>query len=136
MGGNVNSFERTRRDHSLETAEDYVELVDLLIKEKGEARAVDLAERLGVTPVVVSKTVKRLVREGYVTSEPYRSVFLTAKGKRLAEESERRHATVLEFLVALGVSRKIAEVDAEGIEHHVSKKTLQAMRDFLSRHTR
>ncbi len=136
MGGNVNRFERTRQDHSLETAEDYVELIDRLIQENGEARAVELAERLGVSPVTVGKTVKRLVREGYVTSEPYRSIFLTAKGKKLAEESERRHVTVLEFLVALGVSRKTAEIDAEGIEHHVSRQTLQAMREFLARHTR
>ncbi len=136
MGGNVNRFERTRQDHSLETAEDYVELIDRLIQESGEARAVDLAARLGVSPVTVGKTVKRLVREGYVTAEPYRSIFLTAKGKKLAEESERRHATVLEFLVALGVPPKTAEIDAEGIEHHVSKHTLQAMRSFLSRQTR
>jgi DtxR family manganese transport transcriptional regulator len=136
MGGNVNRFERTRQDHSLETAEDYVELIDRLIQEKGEARAVELAGRLGVSPVTVGKTVKRLVREGFVTSEPYRSIFLTVKGKKLAEESERRHVTVLEFLVALGVPPKTAEVDAEGIEHHVSKQTLQAMRDFLARQTR
>jgi DtxR family manganese transport transcriptional regulator len=136
MGGTVNRFDRTRQDHSLETAEDYVELIDRLIQEKGEARAVELAERLGVSPVTVGKTVRRLVREGYVTSEPYRSIFLTAKGKKLADESERRHATVLEFLVALGVSRKTAEIDAEGIEHHVSRQTLQAMREFLARHTR
>jgi DtxR family manganese transport transcriptional regulator len=128
----VNRFERTRQDHSLETAEDYVELIQRLIAEKGEARAVDLAERLGVSPVTVGKTVKRLVREGYVKTEPYRSIFLTSKGRKLAEASERRHAIVLEFLVALGVPPKTAENDAEGIEHHVSERTLDAMQSFLA----
>ena len=132
----MNRFERTRQDHSLETAEDYVELIARLIEETGEARAVDLAARLGVSPVTVGKTVRRLVREGYVKSEPYRSIFLTAKGKKLAEESERRHRTVLDFLRALGVPEKTAEADAEGIEHHVSKHTLQAMREYLARQTR
>ena len=133
MGGNVNRFERTRQDHSLETAEDYVELIARLIEEKGEARGVDLAERLGVSPVTVGKTVKRLVREGFVRAEPYRSVFLTDKGKRLAESARERHAVVLNFLVALGVPEKSAEADAEGIEHHVSKHTLDAMRRYLDR---
>jgi DtxR family manganese transport transcriptional regulator len=129
----VNRFERTRQDHSLETAEDYVELIALLIDETGEARAVDLASRLGVSPVTVGKTIKRLVREGFVTSEPYRSIFLTTKGKRLAKESEERHAVVLNFLLALGVPDKTAEIDAEGIEHHVSAETLAAMKRFAAR---
>lgn len=129
----MNRFERTRQDHSLETAEDYVELIARLIEETGEARAVDLASRLGVSPVTVGKTIKRLVREGYVTSEPYRSIFLTAKGKRLAKESEERHAIVLDFLISLGVPVKTAEADAEGIEHHVSAETLAAMKRFAAR---
>ena len=129
----MNRFQRTRQDHSLETAEDYVELIDRLIQEKGAARAVDLAARLGVSPVTGGKTVKRLVREGYVATQPYRSVHLTAKGRKLAQESECRHKAVYEFLVALGVSKKTAEIDAEGIEHHVSRQTLGAMRRFLAR---
>lgn len=128
----MNRFERTRLDHSLETAEDYVELIDRLINERGEARAVDLAARLGVSQVTVGKTVKRLIREGYVTSEPYRSIYLTPKGRKLAKESEARHNTVLEFLIAIGVPAQNAEADAEGIEHHVSKGTLEAMRRYLA----
>ncbi len=132
----VNRFERTRQDHSLETAEDYVELIDRLIRETGEARAVDLATRLGVSQVTVGKTIKRLIREGYVTSEPYRSIHLTEKGRRTAKESEARHQVVLEFLIALGVPEHTAETDAEGIEHHVSKSTLDAMRRYLASRTR
>jgi DtxR family manganese transport transcriptional regulator len=129
----VNRFQRTRQDHSLETAEDYVELIARLIEERGAARGVDLAERLGVSPVTVGKTIKRLVREGFVKAEPYRNVFLTDKGRRLAESSRERHSIVLDFLVALGVPEKSAEADAEGIEHHVSKHTLEAMRRYLKR---
>lgn len=126
----TNRFERTRQDHSRENAEDYVELIDALIRETGEARAVDLAERLGVSHVTVSKTVQRLQREGLVTSQPYRSIFLTDEGQKIALASRARHTLVLEFLKALGVSEETAEVDAEGIEHHVSKETLEAMRRF------
>lgn len=126
----MNRFRRTREDHSRELAEDYVELIDELQLEKGEARAVDLAERLGVSHVTVSRTVRRLVRDGYVLAEPYRSIFLTDEGRELAAASRSRHAQVVAFLLALGVPAEVAESDAEGIEHHVSQQTLEAMRRF------
>ncbi len=127
----ANGYRRTRSDHARETAEDYVELIDDLIRETGEARAADIARRLGVTHVTVSKTLSRLKRERLITSEPYRSIFLTPKGKRLADKSRQRHQLVLDFLLALGVPRPDAETDAEGIEHHISLKTLQAMKRFI-----
>lgn len=122
---------RTRKEHSQETAQDYAELIADLIEETGEARAIDLAHRLGVTHVTVSRTIQRLVRDGFVTTQPYRSIFLTDAGRALAEESRRRHETVCEFLKALGISEEIAESDAEGIEHHVSPETLAAFQKFL-----
>ena len=128
----ANRFRRTRQDHSRETAEDYVELIDALICERGEARSVDMAERLGISHVAVSKTIQRLQRDGLVTMQPYRSIFLTEKGKKLAASSRDRHALVHDFLVALGVPRDVAEEDVEGIEHHVSEETLAAMRKFLA----
>ena len=122
---------RTRSDHANEIAEDYVELIDDLITSRGEARAVDLARHLGVTQVTVTKTIERLKRDKLVISRPYRSIFLTSAGKRLARLTRERHETVYRFLLSLGVPRAEAEVDAEGIEHHLSPKTLQAMRRFL-----
>lgn len=108
-----------------------MELIDSLIKESGEARAVDLADALGISHVTVSKTVQRLQRDGYVKSQPYRSIFLTDKGTELAESVRSRHSLVRDFLVALGVDEENAETDAEGIEHHVSSQTLFAMKQFL-----
>lgn len=128
----MNRFQRTRDDHSRERAEDYVELIDALILEKGEARAVDMADRLGISHVSVSRTLQRLKRDGYVTMEPYRSVFLTEDGKALALAARERHSLVLMFLTRLGVPEQIADTDAEGIEHHVSNQTLEAMRRFMA----
>ncbi|AIE84061.1 manganese-binding transcriptional regulator MntR [Fimbriimonas ginsengisoli] len=127
----TNRFQRTRDDHSRERAEDYVELIDSLTHDKGEARAVDMADRLGISHVSVSRTLQRLKRDGYVTMEPYRSIFLTDKGKALAGAARERHDLVLRFLLALGVPAEVADTDAEGIEHHVSDETLAAMRKFL-----
>ena len=121
-------YDKARADNALELSADYVELIHDLIEEFSEARATDLAVRMGVSHVTVSKTLQRLVRDGYVTYRPYRSVFLTDKGKALATESKARHETALSFLLWLGVPPEVAAQDAEGIEHHLSQETLAALR--------
>jgi DtxR family manganese transport transcriptional regulator len=127
------SFERVRQAHQREVAEDYVELIADLIDVTGEARAVDLAERLGVTNATVNNTLNRLTREGLVTRQRYRSIFLTEAGRSMAEAARERHRLVRDFLLHLGVDAETAEIDAEGIEHHTSEKTLEALRRFLDR---
>jgi DtxR family manganese transport transcriptional regulator len=124
---------RTREEHSQELAQDYVEIIADLIATTGEARASDLARRLGVTHVTVGRTVQRLQRDGLVTALPYRSIFLTDSGRSLAEESRKRHMIVLDFLKSLGVPELVAHSDAEGIEHHVSRETLAAFCRHLGR---
>lgn len=121
------AHKRTRQAHLTETAQDYVEAVADLIDGKGEARVVDLARRLGVTHVTVTQTIGRLKKAGLLTSEPYRSIFLTPAGRAMAEDSRRRHEIVLAFLLAIGAPARAAHADAEGIEHHVSPETLAAM---------
>jgi DtxR family manganese transport transcriptional regulator len=129
-------FKRLRDAHQTELAEDYVELIAELIKKTGEARLVDLAECLGVSKPTVNGTIHRLQREGLVSSEPYRSIFLTEKGRGLAASSHERHRVVRELLVALGVDPETADADAEGIEHHVSEATLAAFRRHLAKSRR
>jgi DtxR family transcriptional regulator, manganese transport regulator len=127
------AFKRVRADHSAELAEDYVEMIADLIDERGEARCTDVAMRLGVANATVVKTLKRLQVMGLVTQEPYRAIFLTADGWKMAEDGKRKHALVEKFLLALGVSQETARIDSEGIEHHVSAETLRAMGKFLVR---
>lgn len=129
----ADSFQAVREAHRSEIAEDYVELIAELIEQIGEARPVDIAERLGVKVPTVSKNLNRLKREGFVTSKPYRSVFLTDEGQTLAESCRKRHRLVVAFLLALGLDEPTAEQDAEGIEHHVSERTLRAFEAFVQR---
>jgi DtxR family manganese transport transcriptional regulator len=124
-------FTRQRSARQSMVSEDYVEVIAELIDTTGEARAVDLAKRFGVSHATAVKAIARLKRNGLVETRPYRSVFLTAEGRALAETSKRRHGIVLEFLRALGVSETTANCDAEGIEHHVSEETLAAFRRFI-----
>ncbi len=128
----INRHERTRRDHGSETAEDYVEAIDVILEQQAACRNADLSRHFAVSAVTSSKIIRRLVQAGLVESQPYGPVTLTAAGKKLALESRRRHETVTRFLELLGVSPEAAETDAEGIEHHVSEETLACFRRFIT----
>jgi len=128
--GTAEQHRRTRQARAGELAQDYVEVIADLIRELGEARVVDIAKRLGVTHVTVTRTVSRLQKQGLVRTQRYRSIFLSEEGLRLARRVRKRHAVVLRFLLALGIDEDTARVDAEGIEHHVSEETVRAFTRF------
>lgn len=121
---------RTRAAHATELAEDYVEAIAEVEEEAGSCRAVDLANRFAVSHVTINRTIGRLKRDGYVKTEPYGPITLTAKGRRVAVASKRRHEIVYQFLISIGVSEKTAAIDAEGIEHHVSPETLKKFEEL------
>ena len=127
------SYRKVRNAHRTENTEDYLELVAELLNSKGEARIVDIAEKLGIAQATANKTIQRLHSQGYIKREPYRSIFLTYKGQKIASESKKRHNIVYNFLQNLGLDKNTASEDAEGIEHHVSEKTLRKMDNFNSK---
>ena len=124
------SFKKVRDAHRTENTEDYLEIIADLLNTKGEARIVDIANKLDIAQATANKTIRRLQNQGYVKKEPYRSIFLTLKGKEVASVSKKRHIIVLTFLKKLGLDLKTAEADADGIATHVSDKTLKKMEQF------
>ena len=124
------SFKKVRDAHKTENTEDYLEIIADLLNTSGEARIVDIANKLGIAQATANKTIQSLQNQGYVKKEPYRSIFLTLKGQEVASISKKRHIVVLTFLKNLGLDARTAEADAEGIEHHVSDKTLKKMEQF------
>lgn len=123
----LNRYRRTRLDHSSETATDYVKAIWIIRKHRIECRLIDLARYFHVSHVTVNRILARLEREFLVTTVRYGPVSLTQEGELLAKESLAKHQIVLSFLVAIGVQPETAEADAEGIEHHVSRQTLECM---------
>ena len=124
------SFSKVRNAHKTENTEDYLELISDLLSKNGEARIVDIANTLDIAQATANKTIKRLQSQGYIKREPYRSIFLTLKGQKIASKSKKRHNIVYQFLLNLGLDLKVAAADAEGIEHHVSQKTLKKMEKY------
>ena len=127
---NTTAYKVVRNAHGIENTEDYLELIGDLLNNIGEARIVDIAHKLGITQATANKTVKRLQLQGFIKKEPYRSIFLTLKGQKIASKSKKRHKVVYDFLINLGLSKKISQMDSEGIEHHVSEFTLKKLEKF------
>ncbi|MGA8905014.1 MAG: transcriptional regulator MntR [Candidatus Bathyarchaeia archaeon] len=115
----------------LTRVEDYLEVVYELIQKKGYARSADIAERLDVKSASVTGMLQRLHGMGLIVYERYRGLSLTRKGQRLARSVQQRHRTILKFLRILGIEEKVAKSDAEGIEHHVHKNTIDRIERFV-----
>lgn len=103
----VEGFRQVREAHRRELIDDYVELISDLIREVGEARQVDMAARLGVSQPTVAKMLKRLASVGLIEMIPWRGVFLTAEGEKLAQESRERHQIVENFYWCWASARKL-----------------------------
>ena len=123
-------YSNSRNQNKNEILEDYVEAIQEISEIKGDVKNADLAIHFGVSQATINKNLKRLISSKLATSEPYRSIFLTDKGKQLAAISKEKHNIVYQFLIKLGVSKKVAQYDSEGIEHHVSEETLKLMKSF------
>lgn len=120
--------EKTRDAHKVETTEDYLEAIAEIIDTKGTCRSADLAKQFAVSAVTVHKIVDRLRTASLIDGEPYQPISLTEGGQAIARESKERHKIVYDFLIAIGLDEATAAIDSEGMEHHVSPKTLVLMK--------
>ncbi len=114
------------------SVEDYLEVIYELMQDKGYARSVDISRYLGVKSPSVTSMLQRLHQMGLVIYERYRGITLTKKGERLAQSVKERHLVITRFLRILGVDDKTANSDAEGIEHHVHKVTIDRITRFVN----
>src|SRR3974390_1291299 len=110
-GTQARRFDKTRTALSTALLEDYVELIADLLATIGEARPTDVARRLGVSHVTAIKGIARPKREGLPPGRPYRGIFLTPEGHKLAARVKARHRLVVDVLMALGVPGDAAESD-------------------------
>ena len=125
-------MEKVLERKSTEATEDYLEMIDSLVLEKGFASTSDVAERMGVSKPTVTSIVKKLHREGYLLHEPYRGMALTESGRSLARSMKDRHEILRRLLILIGVPKEIATSDAERIEHGMHPETVRRIRKLVS----
>jgi len=110
-----------------ESAEDYLEAILMLQEEKGYARSVDIALRLGVTKPSVSFAMKKLRENGYIIMDEENLISLTEQGSEIAQRICARHRNITNFLISLGVDAATAREDACKMEHDLSDASYEAM---------
>ena len=120
----------TKRQTMTQSLEDYLEAIYLLIMEGKAAQVVDVARMLSVRMPSIVRALRELKRLELVVQEPYSSISLTEKGRRVAHQVFDRHRLLRSFLIKLGVSRRIADRDACLMEHILSAETLERIRTY------
>jgi Mn-dependent DtxR family transcriptional regulator len=118
----------SRRTSGSTAMDDYLEQILHLIEQKGYARAVDVSKNLGISQASVTNMLQRLDAEGLVKHEKYRGTVLTDEGQRIAKAIVERHETLTRFLRLFGIDEETIYHDVEGMEHHVSRPTLNVIR--------
>ncbi len=107
--------------------EDYLEQIHNLIEGKGYARVVDIAKNLGISQASVTNMIQKLDAEGFVIYERYRGVVMTDSGRKIGQEIARRHEVLTRLLASFGLDAKTVHEDVEGMEHHMSRQTLEVL---------
>jgi Mn-dependent DtxR family transcriptional regulator len=112
---------------STESREDYLACIFELIANKGYDRVMDIADSLSVTEPSASAMITRLAKDEYTKREKYRGFTLTKTGLVVAHRIHLRRKTLMIFLQSLGHPRKLITRDVHGLEHHLSKQTLNCL---------
>ncbi len=107
--------------------EDYLEQIHNLIESKGYARVVDIAQNLEISQASVTNMIQKLDAEGYLVYERYRGVVLTDAGRKVGSEIARKHEVLTRLLAGFGLDPATVHRDVEGMEHHISRQTLDVL---------
>lgn len=118
-----------------ESAENYLETILMLSEKLPVVRAVDIAEKTGFKRSSVSVAMKNLRTSDYITVTKAGYIYLTDSGKEIAETIYERHKFLSSWLIALGVDEETALEDACRMEHDISKKSFEAIKQFVQKHS-
>lgn len=115
----------------LESAENYLEAIHVLTKEKGQVRAIDIVHYLGFSKPSVSIAMKQLETNGYISRDEDGHITLTEEGNEIAVSIFERHALLTDLFIALGVNEETAIDDACKVEHHISQETFEKLKEKI-----
>lgn len=112
--------------------EDFLEAVLMLSKRKPRVKSIEIANILGISKPAVSRQIADLIAKGLIVKEGPTNICLTEAGLGLAEKVLEKHETLKAFLLKLGVSYDVADIDCCKIEHVISDETFSKIKEFLN----
>lgn len=115
-----------------QSAEDYLETILMLSRQKPMIRSIDIVNELGYSKPSVSVAMKNLRENGYISMDKEGYITLEPSGLEIAETIYERHTLLTDFFAALGVPRETAAEDACRMEHVISKESFEALKNHAS----
>jgi len=113
------------------SAENYLETILILSKKLPVVRSVDIAAETHFKKPSVSIAMRNLREQDLINVTDAGFIYLTDKGREIAEMIYERHDIISRWLIKLGVSEKTALDDACKIEHVISKESFKAMKEHI-----
>ena len=114
-----------------ESGEMYLETILILSQKQNMVRSIDVAEDMGFSKPAVSRAMAKLNADKYILIDPEGYIALTESGRQIAEKIYERHTILTRFLIRLGVDEETAAADACKIEHDMSDKTFDAIKNHV-----
>lgn len=111
-----------------ESAENYLETILMLQRQKPCIRSIDIVNALGFSKPSISVAMKNLRNNGYISMDSDGHITLTTSGLEIAEKIYERHTFLSAWLSGLGVTPHVAAEDACRIEHVISAESFAAIK--------
>ena len=118
-----------------ESGEMYLETIYILSKSKSSVRSIDVAEYMNFSRASVSRGIGLLKKQDFILMDREGYITLTDSGLKTAEKIYERHTVISKMLMAMGIDEKTATEDACRIEHVISDKTFEAMKQHTEKYT-
>lgn len=115
-----------------ESAENYLETILILSQNGNPVRSIDIVNELDYTKPSVSVAMKNLRLSGYISVNHDGYITLTQSGLKVAETMYERHMLISDWLIFLGVDKKIAVNDACRMEHVMSEESFKAIKEHIN----
>ena len=117
----------------LQSSEDYLETILQIQTKKGVVRSIDIAHELNFSKASVSIAMKKLRENNYILVDENGYITFTDEGYKIAQKVQEKHELLTSALIALGVSKEQAEIDACKVEHNVSDETFEAIKRHMKK---
>lgn len=109
--------------------EDYLEEIYRLSLTSEMVRVTDIGKTLRVSNPSVTKALRRLLAQGYITHQRYGQIGVTEKGRVKGTFLIERNQILQDFLLLIRANCDIA-AEAESIEHYLSDSTIDSLRSI------
>ena len=114
-----------------ESVENYLETILMLSHNDVPVRSIDIANELEYSKPSISVAMKNLRTSGYIIMDASGHITLTESGREIAQKIYDRHMLISDWLIFLGVDKKIAVNDACKMEHGMSEESYIAIQKHI-----